>query len=137
MYRRLRRAILRREVPGRIGTILGESRSRIATFRFPTSKYPVLAFTGPPASFPVMTVNRPLQKHLRWSESIAKQARGYVEENFNPRRGRFIGIHLRNERDWVQIVFIGFLYFFRRIMSAKLSRRTTPHDDIFSPHRSA
>lgn len=66
--------------------------------RFPPSKYPVLAFAGAPASFPVDQLNRFLQKYLKWKPSVGDRAARFIKK-YLPRR--FIGIHLRNNVDWV------------------------------------
>lgn len=60
----------------------------------------MLAFTGAPASFPVQLENRDLHKYLKWSESIQKQARFFIQNKLP--KGAFLGIHLRNGIDWVR-----------------------------------
>lgn len=59
----------------------------------------VLAFTGAPASFPVQLENRDLHKYLRWSDSIQKEAKYFVQNKLP--KGAFVGLHLRNGIDWV------------------------------------
>lgn len=68
--------------------------------RFPPDQYPVLAFTGAPAPFPVQEENRVLQEYLVWSDSILKKAKDFIK-SMEP-RGPFVGIHLRNGVDWVK-----------------------------------
>lgn len=68
--------------------------------KYPPSKWPVIAFTGAPASFPVQLENRGLQKYLIWSPNIHSQAEDFVK-NVLP-KGGFVGIHLRNGIDWVR-----------------------------------
>ncbi|XP_025833903.1 GDP-fucose protein O-fucosyltransferase 1-like [Agrilus planipennis] len=68
--------------------------------RYPSREWPVLAFTGAPASFPVQFDNLFLQKYLIWSESILDKANHFIK-NVLP-EGAFIGIHLRNGIDWVR-----------------------------------
>ncbi|KAG5884754.1 hypothetical protein JTB14_029235 [Gonioctena quinquepunctata] len=63
-------------------------------------KWPVLAFTGAPASFPVQDENRYLQKYLQWSDSIEDEANSFISNTLP--KGAFIGIHLRNGIDWVR-----------------------------------
>jgi peptide-O-fucosyltransferase len=65
---------------------------------FPADEYPVLAFTGAPASFPVQEDNLPLQKFLVFNAFWEALARNWVRQNMPP--GPFIGVHLRNGLDW-------------------------------------
>ncbi|KAG8178334.1 hypothetical protein JTE90_029288 [Oedothorax gibbosus] len=66
--------------------------------RFPSDQFPVLAFTGAPATFPVREEDRPLHRYLVWSETIKKAAVNFIS-SMKP-RGPFVGIHLRNGQDW-------------------------------------
>lgn len=66
--------------------------------RYPPSKYPVLAFTGAPASFPVKREYIPLHKYLRWSEEIEIKAKIFIQKHFP--QGPFVGLHFRNGVDW-------------------------------------
>ncbi|UYV73440.1 O-fut1 [Cordylochernes scorpioides] len=66
--------------------------------RFPPKKFPVLAFTGAPASFPVQSDNLELQQYLEWSEDVRMKAMEVIHELLPS--GPFVGIHLRNGRDW-------------------------------------
>ncbi|XP_055384488.1 GDP-fucose protein O-fucosyltransferase 1 [Condylostylus longicornis] len=68
--------------------------------KYPSSNWPVLAFTGAPASFPVQMENRKLQKYVVWSDEIQEKAKKFIKENLP--KGAFIGIHLRNGIDWVR-----------------------------------
>lgn len=43
--------------------------------KYPTEDWPVLEFTGVPASFPVQKENIPLQKYLIWTEAMQTKAR--------------------------------------------------------------
>ncbi|XP_011159102.2 GDP-fucose protein O-fucosyltransferase 1 [Solenopsis invicta] len=65
---------------------------------YPADTWPVLAFTGAPASFPVQPVNKPLQKCLNWNNDILNKAKAFIKEKLP--RGAFVGIHLRNGIDW-------------------------------------
>ncbi|XP_066943775.1 GDP-fucose protein O-fucosyltransferase 1 [Macrobrachium rosenbergii] len=65
--------------------------------RYPADVWPVLAFTGAPASFPVQLSNRHLHKHLLWNEDITNKAVEFIK---TLPRGPFVGIHLRNGIDW-------------------------------------
>jgi peptide-O-fucosyltransferase len=67
--------------------------------RYPPEKWPVLAFTGAPASFPVQLENRELHRFLQWSDPIAKAAHDFIYTQLP--NGPFVGIHLRNGMDWV------------------------------------
>lgn len=68
--------------------------------RYSSDKWPVIAFTGAPASFPVKAENRHLHKHLMWSERIHAAARQFIDDAIGKRP--FVGIHLRNGIDWVR-----------------------------------
>ena len=67
--------------------------------KYPSAKWPVLAFTGAPASFPVQLENKKLQKYLQWNDEMVGKAKSFIKEKLPP--GAFIGIHLRNGIDWV------------------------------------
>lgn len=69
--------------------------------QYPAEKYPVLAMRGAPASFPVPKKFRPLQRHLVFSDRIVEEAEKYIENNFP--NETFVGIHLRNGADWVNV----------------------------------
>nr|XP_018907851.1 PREDICTED: GDP-fucose protein O-fucosyltransferase 1 [Bemisia tabaci] len=62
--------------------------------------WPVIAFTGAPASFPVQEENRRLHKYLKWSETIDRKATNFIKNSLP--KGGFIGLHLRNGIDWVR-----------------------------------
>jgi len=66
--------------------------------RFPSSLYPVLAFTGPPAAFPVQQQNVHLHKYLQWNEKWEEKAKLWIKSNMPT--GSYVGIHLRNGVDW-------------------------------------
>lgn len=66
--------------------------------RYPASTYPVLAFTGAPATFPVQQENLGLQSHLVWSDHVLNQAKHFIRTVLP--KGPFVGIHLRNGIDW-------------------------------------
>jgi len=68
--------------------------------RFPSSRYPVIAFTGAPAAFPVQQQNLPLQQFVVWQEKWKSRARTWLQQNLPP--GPFVGVHLRNGGDWVR-----------------------------------
>ena len=67
---------------------------------FPASEFPVLAFTGAPASFPVQADNLPLQQFLVFNTFWDELAKNWVRRNLPP--GPFVGIHLRNGLDWAR-----------------------------------
>lgn len=67
--------------------------------RYPPAKYPVLAFTGAPAAFPVEQHNVGLQGYLEWSEYITNLASKFIRDEIGDQK--FIGIHMRNGADWV------------------------------------
>lgn len=68
--------------------------------RYPASKWPVLAFTGAPASFPVQNENRLLHEYLKWNHKYRSLALDYIKNTLP--KGAFIGLHLRNGIDWVR-----------------------------------
>uniref|UniRef100_A0A2A4K4F0 GDP-fucose protein O-fucosyltransferase 1 n=2 Tax=Heliothis virescens TaxID=7102 RepID=A0A2A4K4F0_HELVI len=68
--------------------------------KYPPNHWPVLAFTGAPASFPVQKENVHLQKYLSWSDDISNKSRQFIKKNMGG--GGFLGLHLRNGQDWVK-----------------------------------
>lgn len=68
--------------------------------RYTSEKWPIIAFTGAPANFPVKSENRYLHKYLLWSKQIQQAAQQFIDESIGKRP--FIGIHLRNGIDWVR-----------------------------------
>lgn len=74
--------------------------------RYPAADWPVLAFTGAPASFPVTSDNAILHKYLNWSDKISEQANDVID-TYLPRP--FIGVHLRIGSDWVRRIIAGLL----------------------------
>lgn len=66
--------------------------------RYPASKWPVLAFTGAPAPYPVQKENVPLHKYIKWNQDMDEKAQNFVKNHLP--KGPFIGIHLRNGVDW-------------------------------------
>lgn len=68
--------------------------------RYPADKWPVLAFTGAPAVFPVQAENRDLHKYLKWSDRVQSAAAKFIKDVLP--KGAFIGVHLRNGIDWIR-----------------------------------
>lgn len=66
--------------------------------KYPASEWPVIAFTGAPASFPVQAENIPLQKYLVWTNEMQTKATEWVKSTLP--KGAYLGIHLRNGVDW-------------------------------------
>lgn len=65
--------------------------------KYPADKWPVLAFTGAPASYPVQKENVALQRHLFvWNDRMEGRAKEFIKSQ----TGAFVGIHLRNGVDW-------------------------------------
>ncbi|CAH1786153.1 unnamed protein product [Owenia fusiformis] len=67
--------------------------------KYSPKKFPVLAFTGAPAGFPVHEEHVQLHKYLKWSNFINDKAERFIRENI-PNKGKFLGIHMRNGVDW-------------------------------------
>ncbi|XP_041359542.1 GDP-fucose protein O-fucosyltransferase 1-like [Gigantopelta aegis] len=65
---------------------------------YPPAKYPVMAFKGAPASFPVQEEDVALHRFLEWSDTVEDEALGYINKHFPG--DVFVGIHLRNGPDW-------------------------------------
>ena len=68
--------------------------------RYRPEVYPVLAFVGPPAPFPVTAHNAKLHRYIQWSDQYNIKAEELIMENFYDLRP-FIAIHLRNGVDFV------------------------------------
>jgi len=66
--------------------------------KYPASRFPVLAFTGAPASFPVQEENVKLQKYLVHNSKWINKAKHWIKDNLP--KGGFVGVHLRNGMDW-------------------------------------
>ena len=71
----------------------------LCIYRYPPDKYPVLAFTGAPGSFPVAEGNVQLQKYVQWSDNINNQVDKFIKDNMP--EGPFVTIHLRLGSDFV------------------------------------
>lgn len=69
--------------------------------QYPALHWPVLAFTGAPASFPVQLENKKLHKYVEWNTDMLNKAIAFIKQKLP--RGAFVGIHLRNGIDWVCI----------------------------------
>nr|ACO10405.1 GDP-fucose protein O-fucosyltransferase 1 precursor [Caligus rogercresseyi] len=65
---------------------------------YPPDSWPVLAFTGAPASFPIQLQNVHLHKYLKWTLVLSQKADKWIHENLP--NAPFVGIHLRNGVDW-------------------------------------
>ena len=65
---------------------------------FPPEKYPVLAFTGAPAKFPVIEKNVRLHEYMQWSDYIADKAAKVINTDL---KRPYIRAHLRIGVDWV------------------------------------
>lgn len=69
--------------------------------RYSSADFPVMAFTGAPASFPVQVENKQYQRCLKWNDKMIDAAAKLIKITLPP--GAFIGIHLRNGMDWVSL----------------------------------
>ncbi|KAI6209440.1 Lysosomal-trafficking regulator [Aphelenchoides besseyi] len=61
--------------------------------KYPSTSFPVLAFSSAPVDFPILPNNRHIQRYFRWSKHIRDEAEEFVKLHL---RRPFIGIHLRN-----------------------------------------
>ena len=68
------------------------------TEKFPANNWPVLAFTGAPAPYPVQKENVLLHKYLKWNDYLLNKAENFIKTQLP--KGPFIGVHLRNGVDW-------------------------------------
>ncbi|KAK7473705.1 hypothetical protein BaRGS_00035032 [Batillaria attramentaria] len=66
--------------------------------RYSPDDYPVLAFVGPPAAFPVQEHHVKLHKYLKWSDKYETKAADFINDNIPDKP--FLGIHLRNGMDF-------------------------------------
>ena len=66
--------------------------------KYPASQWPVLAFTGAPAPYPVQKENVILHKYLKWTDEMVEKAETFIKDQLPS--GPFVGIHLRNGVDW-------------------------------------
>lgn len=66
--------------------------------KYPASNWPVLAFTGAPAPYPVQKDNVALQKFLKWNQGMQTKAEDFIRSSLP--KGPFIGVHMRNGVDW-------------------------------------
>ena len=69
--------------------------------RFPPAQHPVLTFKGAPASFPVQTFNRDLQRYVVWNSHIREWTEDYVQREMSGEP--YIAVHLRIGSDWVRL----------------------------------
>jgi len=68
---------------------------------FPIHKYPVLAMTGAPASFPVSEEHVSLQSFITWTQDWVDKADQWVKRNMGT-GVEYLGLHLRNGGDWTR-----------------------------------
>lgn len=68
--------------------------------RFPPSEFPVLAFASPPADFPSRRSTWDLQRYLKWNSRIMDRTNQFIKKEL---RQPFVGIHLRNDKDWAHV----------------------------------
>lgn len=71
--------------------------SRKWSKRYPADKWPVIAFAGSPAPYPVLPENAGLQRYFRWSEQVLERGR-LLRQRLSP--GRYLAAHLRIGSDW-------------------------------------
>jgi peptide-O-fucosyltransferase len=71
---------------------------------FPSDRYPVLALKGAPASFPMESRYRHLQKYMNWSETIMNEVRQHQNKLFN--NEPYIGMLKSRTELYYLIIFI-------------------------------
>jgi len=67
-----------------------------------------MAFSGAPAAYPVRRQNVALHQYLQWSDYIEDLADSFINSNIPGRP--FLGVHLRNNRDWVNLSFAALVH---------------------------
>ncbi|XP_067940742.1 GDP-fucose protein O-fucosyltransferase 1-like [Watersipora subatra] len=65
--------------------------------KYPPHLWPVIAFTGAPAEFPVSEANAKLHRYLQWSDDMENKAQAVIESHL---KRPFLGAHLRIGIDW-------------------------------------
>lgn len=67
--------------------------------KYPSDRWPVIAFVGAPSPFPTHRESIHIQKFLRFSHKVAEQARIFQQQRqfFNQ---PYVAIHLRHGNDW-------------------------------------
>ena len=71
---------------------------------FPSDRYPVIAFRGAPASFPMDAKHRYLQKYMNWSDVIIDEVRHHQRDLFNNQS--YIGEKEKKSRNSCQILLL-------------------------------
>ncbi|XP_065647338.1 GDP-fucose protein O-fucosyltransferase 1 isoform X3 [Hydra vulgaris] len=90
------------EHKGLLWNTLGDAYTREGWIqRFPSYKFPVLAFQGAPGNFPSLREHQYLQKYLEFSDQLNNQADDYIKNELNG--NQYIAIHLRNGQDMLGI----------------------------------
>ncbi|VDO32616.1 unnamed protein product [Onchocerca flexuosa] len=98
--------------------------------KFPADRYPVLSFISAPVAFPALMDHHHLQRHLHWSRAIVIEANKYVTESLER---PFIGIHLRNDADWVSFTILDPVSYFKIIyMTQEIMQNSIEFKGIFS-----
>ncbi|CAJ0604793.1 unnamed protein product [Cylicocyclus nassatus] len=87
------------EIPGGFDLSVNGSKAEWLK-RFSAEKYPVLAFPSPPAPFPSHSNTWELQRYLKWNSRIIGKAVHFIKEKLTR---PYIGIHLRNDKDWGRV----------------------------------
>ena len=64
--------------------------------KFPSDKFPVLAFTSTPGDFPILKHNLHLQEQLQWSDVIEGKANEFIGSFKKDASDKFLGVHIKN-----------------------------------------
>ena len=65
--------------------------------KYPSDKWPVLAFTGAPSPYPPQPEAWPLQQYLHFSDFVEFKANSFIRDNIQT---PYVAVHLRNGMDW-------------------------------------
>ena len=68
--------------------------------RFPTAKFPVIALSSPPATFPVNKEDTYIQRYFKWSVNVRKRMLDFKRDKLDNQP--YLAAHVRLGDDWVR-----------------------------------